>query len=879
VRKNDFSHIKKHPLLDRMQVKEARHMPVTRWSPEFLELLDWVNREDLSLDDIFLGSVVSNFDPPEESDQDEVNQEALIGRIPDELPILPLRGLVVYPETAVPLSIGQPRSIRLVDDVLSADDRLIGLVTSKDPQDELPGPDDLYQVGTVASVHRLFRAPDGTIRLLVQGITRFDIKEFIQEEPYLQARIKLSPVKVERDLEIDALTRQARDQFAEITNLVPSVPQELVDAVMTLDDPIQVVYTVANFQRLELAEAQELLELDSVSEKLRKLVNFLTRELEMLEIGQRIQNQARSEIEKVQREYFLREQMKAIRSELGEEDDQTVEIDEFHRQIAEAAMPQEAEKQAKRELDRMSHLPSAAAEYGVIRTYLDWMVTLPWSKMTDDNLDISRARKVLDEDHYGLEDVKERILEFLAVRKLRKEREGEIDANYQDDIRRIREGVILCFVGPPGVGKTSLGRSIARSMDREFIRISLGGVRDEAEIRGHRRTYIGAMPGRILQALRRVGKNNPVFMLDEIDKLGRDYRGDPTSALLEVLDPEQNSEFRDHYLEVAYDLSKVMFITTANLLEPIPSPLRDRMEIIKLSGYTDNEKKAIAKGYLIPRQIRENGLRKKEISFTDPALQRIIRSYTRESGVRNLEREIGSLCRKVVTLIAEGKAQKVNIGVKEVAEYLGRPRYHGDEELAKRTSLPGVATGLAWTSTGGEVLFVEATVMPGKNNFQLTGSLGDVMKESAQAALSYVRSKAEKLGLDPDFYKNQDIHLHVPAGAQPKDGPSAGVTMATALVSLISNRPVKGGVCMTGEITLRGQVLPVGGIKEKVLAAYRAGSKTVILPRRNQADLEEDIPQEVLEKIEFIFVENIEEVLEAALTKRTASPPKAKSAK
>ena len=854
-------------------------MPVTRWSPELLELLEWVNREDLSVDDIFLGSVVSNIGDLDESDQDEVSQEALIGRIPDELPILPLRGLVVYPETAVPLSIGQPRSIRLVDDVLSADDRLIGLVTSKDPLNELPGPDDLYQVGTVASVHRLFRAPDGTIRLLVQGITRFNIKEFVQEEPYLKARIKLSPIKVERDLEIDALTRQARDQFAEITNLVPSVPQELVDAVMTLDDPIQVVFTVANFQRLELAEAQELLELDSVSEKLHKLVNFLTRELEMLEIGQRIQNQARSEIEKVQREYFLREQMKAIRSELGEEDDQMVEIDEFRRQIAEAAMPQEAEKQAKRELDRMSHLPSAAAEYGVIRTYLDWMVSLPWSKMTDDNLDISRARKVLDEDHFGLEDVKERILEFLAVRKLRKEREGDIDENYEDDIRRIREGVILCFVGPPGVGKTSLGRSIARSMDREFIRISLGGVRDEAEVRGHRRTYIGAMPGRILQALRRVGKNNPVFMLDEIDKLGRDYRGDPTSALLEVLDPEQNSEFRDHYLEVAYDLSKVMFITTANLLEPIPSPLRDRMEIIKLSGYTDNEKKAIAKGYLIPRQIRENGLRKKEISFTDPALQRIIRSYTRESGVRNLEREIGSLCRKVVTLIAEGKTQKVRIGVKEVAEHLGRPRYYGDEELANRTSLPGVATGLAWTSTGGEVLFVEATAMPGKNNFQLTGSLGEVMKESAQAALSYVRSNAEKLGLDLDFYDHQDIHLHVPAGAQPKDGPSAGVTMATALVSLISNQPVKGAVSMTGEITLRGQVLPVGGIKEKVLAAYRAGSKTVILPKKNQADLEEDIPQEVLDKIKFIFVENIEEVLEAALTKGTASPKKAKSVK
>jgi ATP-dependent Lon protease len=853
-------------------------MPVTRWNAELLELLDWVNREDLSLDDLFLGAVVSKNIGEESDDQETLNQEALIGRIPSELPILPLRGLVVYPETAVPLSIGQPRSIRLVDDVLSADDRLIGLVTSKDPQDELPGPEGLYRVGTVASVHRLFRAPDGTIRLLVQGITRFIIREFVQEEPYLKAKIQLSPVRAERDLEIDALTRQARDQFAEITNLVPAVPQELVDAVMTLDDPLQVVYTVANFQRLELTEAQELLELNSVSEKLHKLVNFLTREMEMLEIGQRIQNQARSEIEKVQREYFLREQMKAIRSELGEEDDQTVEIDEFRRQIDEADMPDEANKQARRELERMSNLPSAAAEYGVIRTYLDWMVSLPWSDLTEDNLDISRARQVLDEDHYGLEDVKERILEFLAVRKLRKERADEIEKTYDDDIRRIREGVILCFVGPPGVGKTSLGRSIARSMDREFIRISLGGVRDEAEIRGHRRTYIGAMPGRILQALRRIGKNNPVFMLDEIDKLGHDYRGDPTSALLEVLDPEQNSEFRDHYLEVAYDLSKVMFITTANLLEPIPAPLRDRMEIIKLSGYTDKEKIAIAKGYLIPRQIRENGLKSSEVSFTDAALQTIIRSYTRESGVRNLEREIGSLCRKVVTQIAEGETKKVRIGVKKVAEFLGRPRYYGDEELANRTSLPGVATGLAWTSVGGEVLFVEATSMPGKNNFQLTGSLGDVMKESAQAALSYVRSKAEKLGLDPEFYKDKDIHLHVPAGAQPKDGPSAGVTMATALVSLISGRPVKSAVSMTGEITLRGQVLPVGGIKEKVLAAYRAGSKTVILPKKNQADLEEDIPDEVLEKIDFVFVENIEDVLEAALTKREASPQKEKSA-
>lgn len=840
-------------------------MPASHWNNDFLRLLEWVEREQLSLEDILTGNVNSTLDEVNLEDQDEQDREELLKNIPHALPILPLRGLVVYPETAVPLSIGQPRSIRLVDDVLADDQRLIGLVTSTDPDNEVPGPELLYKVGTVASVHRLFRAPDGTIRLLVQGIARFRLGEFIQEEPYLKAKIELAPVERERDLEIDALTRQARDQFANITDLVPSVPKELVDAVMSLDDPIQVVYTVANFQRMELEDAQELLEMNTVSEKLHKLVNFLTRELELLEIGQRIQNQARSEIEKVQREYFLREQMKAIRSELGEEDDQAAEVDEFRRQISEAKMPDEAEKQALRELDRLSHLPAASAEYGVIRTYLDWMVELPWSNMTEDNLAIPRAREVLDEDHYGLEDVKERILEFLAVRKLRKEREGEIEETYQDDIREVREGVILCFVGPPGVGKTSLGRSIARSMGREFIRISLGGVRDEAEIRGHRRTYIGAMPGRIIQALRRVGTNNPVFMMDEIDKLGRDYRGDPTSALLEVLDPEQNNEFRDHYVEVAYDLSKVMFITTANLLEPIPSPLRDRMEIIKLSGYTDSEKIAIAQGYLIPRQIRENGLRNSEIDFTEDALQTIIRSYTRESGVRNLEREIGALCRKVVTQIAEGQTEQVTINEEKVSEFLGRPKYFGDEELAERTSVPGVATGLAWTSTGGEVLFVEATSMPGNKNFQLTGSLGDVMKESAQAALSYVRSRAEELAIEESYFKDRDIHLHVPAGAQPKDGPSAGVTMATALVSLVTNRPVKSCVSMTGEITLRGQVLPVGGIKEKVLAGYRAGCTTVILPKRNQADLEDDIPDEVLEKIDFIFVETIEEVWEAAL--------------
>jgi ATP-dependent Lon protease len=616
---------------------------------------------------------------------------------------------------------------------------------------------------------------------------------------------------------------------------------------------------------MDLEDAQDLLELDSINSKLEKLVNFLTRELELLEIGQKIQRKAKSEIEKVQREYFLREQMKAIRSELGEDDPQAAEVDEFHRLIEEADMPEEAEKQALRELDRLTHLPTAAAEYGVIRTYLDWMTSIPWTEETDDTLAIDRAREVLDEDHYGLEDIKERILEFLAVRKLRKEREGELEPDYEDDIRQIREGVILCFVGPPGVGKTSLGRSIARAMGRKFIRISLGGVRDEAEIRGHRRTYIGAMPGRIIQALRRINTNNPVFMLDEVDKLGRDYRGDPTSALLEVLDPEQNYEFRDHYLEVAYDLSRVMFITTANLLDPIPSPLRDRMEIIKLSGYTDKEKKAIARDYLIPRQIRENGLRPEEISFSEEALQTIIRSYTREAGVRNLEREIGSVCRKVVTQIAEGKLERVDITPDLVRKHLGRPKFFGDEEIAERTSIPGVATGLAWTSTGGEVLFVEASLMPGSKNFQLTGSLGDVMKESAQAALSYVRSRSEELGLEEDFFKEHDIHLHVPAGAQPKDGPSAGVTMATALVSLLSNRSVRDDVSMTGEITLRGQVLRVGGIKEKVLAAYRAGSTTVILPRRNQVDLEEDIPEEVLEAIQFEFVDTIDDVLKIAL--------------
>jgi ATP-dependent Lon protease len=842
-------------------------MPASRWNSSILEVLNWLKEEDdFSIEELFLRPIVPYVIQSGEPSLEESLSGADGGEshIPSILPILPLRGLVVYPQTAVPLTIGQPRSIRLVDDVMAGDERLIALVASQNPELETPNPQDLFEIGTVAIVHRLFRAPDGTIRLVVQGMARFRLVEFVQEEPYLKAQIELLPETVEEGLELEALARSARDQFEHIAEMIPSIPRELVNSVLSLEDPLQIIYTIANFQRMELKDAQSLLEIDSVSEKLLKLTGILTHEVDILEIGQKIQDEARSEIEKVQREYFLREQLKAIQRELGENDEQTVEIEEFRKKIEAAGMTEEADKQARRELDRLSRLPTAAAEYGVIRTYLDWLVSLPWSQITSDNLDISHAREVLDQDHYGLEDVKERILEYLAVRKLRHERADELSQEPVDEIHRIREGVILCFIGPPGVGKTSLGRSIARAMGRKFVRISLGGMRDEAEIRGHRRTYIGALPGRIIQALRRVESRNPVFMLDEVDKLVFDFHGDPASALLEVLDPEQNSEFRDHYLEVSFDLSQVMFITTANLLDPVPSPLRDRMEIIFLSGYTEKEKIAIARGYLIPRQVRENGLREEEVSFSEAALEKIIRSYTREAGVRNLEREIGSVCRKVVTHIAEGKTAHVDITPETVVEFLGRPRFFSDEEIAKRTSVPGVATGLAWTPTGGEVLFIESTRMPGNKGFQITGSIGNVMQESARAALSYVRSRAGNLGLDEEFFEKTDIHLHVPAGSQPKDGPSAGVAMATSLVSLISGRPVRADVGMTGEITLRGQVLPIGGVKEKVLAAHRFGLKKVILPARNEADLE-DIPEEVSKEIKFVFAETVDDVLNASL--------------
>jgi len=786
--------------------------------------------------------------------------------LPKSLPILPLRGLVIFPKTVIPLTVGQPRSVRLIDHVMSSD-RLIGMVTSKNLDIENPGPEDLYQIGTSATIHRMFRAPDGTIRLVIQGLSRFKIIRFNQEEPYLMADIEPYPEIFNENLEIEALTRNVQEQFRHIAEMVPSIPSELVATVTSLSDPLQTVYTISNFQRMEFQDGQSLLELNTAEEKLKKLVTLLTRESEVLEIGQKIQNEARDEIDKVQREYFLREQLKAIHKELGENDEQTLEIEGFREKINAAKMTDEAEKLARRELERLSHLPSAAAEYGVIRTFIEWLVALPWNLTTVDNLDIPHARTILERDHYGLEDVKERILEFLAIRKLREERGDQFqnDNNEEiDEIHKKREGVILCFIGPPGVGKTSLGRSIAVALGRKFIRLSLGGLRDEAEIRGHRRTYIGAMPGRIIQSLRRIESKNPVFMLDEIDKLSSDFHGDPSSALLEVLDPEQNFEFRDNYLEAPFDLSKVFFITTANQIETIPLPLLDRMEIINLSGYTDNEKLNIAEKYLVKRQINENSLKKDEISFTKESLFTIIRLYTRESGVRNLEREIGTVCRKIATSISEGKLISSVITSEIVTKLLGKPKYHDTEEILRRTSQPGVATGLAWTPVGGEILFIEAAGMPGTKSFTITGSIGKVMQESAQTAFSVIKSKATKLNIDTDIFEHLEIHLHVPTGAQPKDGPSAGVTIAITIASLLTNRTVKSDLAMTGEISLKGLILPVGGIKEKLLAAHRSKLKTVLIPKLNEIDLE-DIPEEIKKDLKIHFIENIDEVFDLAL--------------
>jgi ATP-dependent Lon protease len=787
------------------------------------------------------------------------------GRISaDDLPVLPLRGVVVYPMMWLPLPVGQRRSIRLVEDNLP-ENRLVALVTSKDEEIEKPGPNEIHSVGTAAQVHRVLRTPDGTIRLLVQGMERIRIVEYIQEQPYLRARVEVLPEVMEQNIELEALMRAVQELFRRLIDLEPQMPDELAMMAMNVDDARQLAYLVASSMRLDVDEAQHILEMDNVYDKLLRLTQLLHKEVEVLELGRKIQSEAQGEMERMQRDFFLREQMKAIQKELGDEDEQATDIRELEERIAAAQMPEEAEKEARHELDRMRRMPIQAAEYSVIKTYLDLMVSLPWQKGTEDNLDIAHARQVLDEDHYGLDEIKDRILEFLAVRKLRAERRSDNEEeDLRDKVRREREGVVLCFVGPPGVGKTSLGISIARAMGRKFVRLALGGIRDEAEIRGFRRTYIGSMPGRIIQSLRRIESRNPVFMLDEVDKLGRDFRGDPSSALLEVLDPEQNREFRDHYLDVPFDLSQVMFITTANVLDTIPGPLQDRMEIIQLSSYTEDEKVKIVQGYLIPRQIKENGLKPEEVEFTEEALREIVRGYTREAGVRNLEREIGKVCRKIAAKVAAGEApEKTLVTENDLYLYLGRRKYH-KEEIAERTELPGVAIGLAWTMTGGDMLFLEATRVPGDKGFTLTGQLGDVMKESAQAALSYIRNRATSLGIDPEIFRKSDIHLHSPAGAIPKDGPSAGITMATALASLLTGRPVKSDVGMTGEITLRGKVLPVGGIKEKVLAAARFGLKTVILPKNNEADLD-DVPKTVREQLNFILVDTVDEVLAAAL--------------
>lgn len=781
--------------------------------------------------------------------------------VPNELAVLPLRGVVVYPATFQALTVGQPRSIKLVDDA-TVSKQLIGLVTSRDADLEEPGSEDVYPIGVAAVIHRMIKAPDGTIRLLVQGVERIRIEEWLGSEPYLRARVSTLPDQVEEGIEIEALMRNAVDLLRRMVSLVSQLPDELLTAAINMDDPRQLVYFIATNVRMEIPDAQTILEIDSVREKFLKLTTIITKELEVLELGRKIQTEAQSEMEKMQREYFLREQLKAIRKELGEADEQELEIEEYRKKIAAAGMPEEAEKEALRELSRMEKMPTQAAEYSVIKTYLDWLTEMPWRVATEDQLDIAHARNVLDEDHYDLEDLKDRILEYLAVRKLKLERKEEREQEkLQDSIREEREGVILCFVGPPGTGKTSLGRSIARALGRKFIRMSLGGMRDEAEIRGHRRTYIGALPGRIIQGLRRVGTRNPVFMLDEIDKVGSDWRGDPSSALLEVLDPEQNRDFRDHYLDVPFDLSQVMFITTGNMLSTVPAPLRDRMEILELDGYTEEEKVRIGQQFLVTRQIRENSLRPDEIAFDDEAIRTIIRDYTREAGVRDLERQIGTICRKVATRVAESGGS-FRVGSADLVEYLGRPRFYF--EAAERTETPGVATGLVWTPTGGDITFVEATRMKGSTRLILTGKLGDVMKESAEAAVSYVRSKARELGIDENTFSESDLHIHVPSGAVPKDGPSAGVTMATALVSLLTGRTVRSDVAMTGEITLRGQVLPVGGIKQKVLAASRVGLDTVILPRRNEFDLD-DIPDEIRAKMQFVLVDRVDEVFSAAL--------------
>ena len=776
-----------------------------------------------------------------------------VASIPRDLPILPLRNTVAYPFSVLPLVVGVPRSVKLIEDALQGN-RLIGLVSMKDGSVEEPLPGQVFEIGTVAMIHRVVRAPDNTLQVVVQGLERLKVEYWLGAEPYLRAYIALAPDIVQQDVELEALERSLRELAQEVIALSPNMPEDAGKFLDQVQDSRYLAYLIAANSRLEMAEGQKILEMDNVKDKFRALMVHLTREKEVLTLGQKIQSEAREEMDKAQREYYLRQQLRAIQKELGEADESQSAVSDYRQKIEDAGLPEEAKKEAQRELKRLDGMPPQAAEHSVIKTYLDWLIELPWNKLSEDQLEIVHARQVLDEDHYDLQEVKDRILEFLAVRKLVQERGVRAEPGEEEKVSEAM-GAILCFVGPPGVGKTSLGQSIARALGRKFTRMSLGGMRDEAEIRGHRRTYIGALPGRIIQAIKRAGTRNPVFMLDEVDKIGNDWRGDPSSALLEVLDPAQNHAFRDHYLDVDFDLSDVIFITTANTLETIPPPLRDRMEIIQLDGYTEREKIKIAQGFLVPRQIRANGLREGEVTFGEEALRKTVQDYTREAGVRNLERQIGAICRKSAVKIAAGEVQAIAVTPEIVREYLKRERF--ESEASEAIEIPGIATGLAVTAVGGDILFIEATGMRGKGGLTLTGQLGDVMRESAQIAHSYVRSKAAA-------FEQTDVHIHVPAGAVPKDGPSAGITMVTAMASLFSGRPVRSDVGMTGEVTLRGRVLPIGGVKMKVLAAHRAGLTTIILPKRNERDLE-DLPDDVRQAMTFVPVDRIDEALAVAL--------------
>jgi len=762
------------------------------------------------------------------------------------LPVLPVNGMVVFPFMVIPLMANEQSHARLIDEALMKGST-VGIFLQSDPNEDNPGPDDLYQIGTSGNILKMLRFPDGTVRLLVQGLARIRIKKFLHTEPYLTAEVEEIVEKHGRPVKTEALQRNLLDQLKNVVDLAPNLSEELYISAINQDTPSKLADLIASNLNIAVKEKQDILSEADVYRRMERLLSVINREIEVLELSNKIQSEAKSELGKIQREFILREQLKAIKKELGDKGDRE-DIDDFEKHIEEAGMSEAAEQAARKELDRLSRMNPASAEYTVSRTYLEWLCDVPWSISTKDMLDIRKAKKILDEDHYDLEKVKDRILEYLAVRKLK------------SDVK----GPILCFVGPPGVGKTSLGRSIARAMGRKFERISLGGMRDEAEIRGHRRTYIGALPGRIIQGLKRARSNNPIFMLDEVDKIGTDFRGDPASALLEVLDPEQNDSFSDHYLEVKFDLSRVMFITTANLLDPIPPVLRDRMEIIRIPGYTDLEKLEIAKRHLIPKQFDNHGLAKSRLKLKDTAILKMINGYTRESGLRNLEREIAKVCRKVARKIAAGSRNRYVIDDKKLSNYLGPEQFA--REVLSRTGQVGVVPGLAWTSTGGELLYIEATAMLGKKELTLTGHLGDVMKESAMAALSYVRTHCDIIGIAPDFCDKHEIHIHVPSGATPKDGPSAGITMAVALASLLSQRAVKPLLAMTGELTLRGQVLPIGGLKEKLLAAYRAGIKTVILPKENKKDMIE-IPVEIKNGVTFKFVSNVGEVIRLALEK------------